>query len=99
MLTKTLSRTTQKSTKMMRAFGGHAAKEYDWRDDPKYNPDLSDNPRFRGWKVEEYEFPYQGHKWDWDFTIAEHDKSNINLVANPFNAKFKLHTTMPVRFL
>jgi hypothetical protein len=50
---------------MLRAFGAVEAKEYDWRDDPKYNPDLSHNPRFHGWKVDEYQFPYQGHEWDW----------------------------------
>jgi hypothetical protein len=65
MLSKSLTRLNCHGSKMLRAFGAVEAKEYDWRDDPKYNPDLSHNPRFHGWKVDEYQFPYQGHEWDW----------------------------------
>ena len=36
---------SRRACKILRQFSGGHPKEYDWRDDPTYNPDLIYNPR------------------------------------------------------
>ena len=98
MLSKRVFSSLKKRPQLLRTFGGgHHHKEYDWRDDPKYNPDLVQNPRHKGWDRDAMEFPYQGHdKWYWRFPVADYDKSDLTLIAKPENAKFRYDTSMLV---
>ena len=73
-------------------FGGHGGhvKEYDWRDDPKVNPDIYEDIRDKGWKHEEYTFPYVGHD-DWFLPItgsAEYIHDDVHYNIRPENKKF-----------
>ena len=72
----------------VRRFGGGGHKEYDWRDDPKYNKDLYIDPRHTGWNPETYTFPYEG-RTDWympEFP-QNFDFSNVALNLRPDNKK------------
>ena len=84
-----------------RMFSHGAPKEYDWRDDPTYNKDLYDDPRFWGKQPEEYTFPYEG-KDDWYFPEypQNFNFSDVSLNIRPDNKKSdKLFNPMTVTYL
>lgn len=80
-----------------RAFAHHEAK-YDWRDDPKYNPDLIQNPRIRGWNPYGNQTPYQGHAIRRN-PVVKHDLYDIRVVARPEFQPVQKMPTLPVFFV
>jgi hypothetical protein len=79
------TRATQgRVARVARGFGGgHHVKEYDWRDDPKYNPDLVYNPRNFDWKPETYTFPFSHEGEKWWFPYRDHDNSDLSINRAP----------------
>lgn len=79
----------------LQAFGGghghghgHGHEQpYDWRDDPKYNPDLHQDIRDRGWNPDSYSFPYQVAHDGWYFPQFpdNYTSTDISLILKPEN--------------
>ncbi len=85
----------------LRAFSGHAPKAYDWRDDPKYNPDLFNDARDSGWNHEKYDYPYTKSHDGWHFPTIPDNYKITDLTTNlyPENKKCdKDFTSMRVKF-
>lgn len=82
---------------LARAFaGGHLPKQYDWRDDPKYNPDITYNPRNFDWHPEKYVTPYMSEPDPWIFPVTKFDNTDVSLNACPENRKIALKNLMSV---
>ncbi|KRX05138.1 hypothetical protein PPERSA_06772 [Pseudocohnilembus persalinus] len=83
------------------AFGHGAHKPYDWRDDPKFNSDLTQDCRDRGWNPEEYAFPYNKAHDDWYFPQQPDSYKSQSLSQN-LRPEYKISTenfnTMPASY-
>jgi len=73
---------------------GHHAKEYDWRDDPKYNKDLYRDVRDIGWDPTTYTYPYQGREeFSSPFPSKNINLDDVTLNIRPENRKYHVDAT------
>ena len=74
------------------AHGHHHVKEYDWRDDPKFNKDLYKDVRDIGWDPSEYKYPYEGREdLDLPFPSTKYNLDDVSINLRPENRKYLIN--------
>ena len=80
------------------AHGHHHVKEYDWRDDPKYNKDLYKDIRDIGWDPTEYKCPYEGREdWDLPFPPPKYNLDDVSINLRPENRRYHINAPGSMR--